>query len=104
MFTSKAIIGEGIPHMARDGNLSLAELTLPISFISALSVNGLAFIVYSIDGRTMTDYSGINAVLDSSPKDLRIMESNYLAVFTASPQSTEEVKSCQWEPPGLERR
>ncbi len=93
VFTLKAIIGEDIPHMACDGNLS-----------SALSVNALASIAYSIYGRTMTQYSGINAVLDSLLKDLRIMESNYLAVFTASPQSTEEVKSCQWEPPGLERR
>ncbi len=40
----------------------------------------------------MAQYSEINAVLDSSLKDLRTMKSNHLAVFVASLQCTDEVK------------
>ncbi len=40
----------------------------------------------------MAQYSGLNAVLDSSQKDLRAMKSNRLAVFAASRQCTDEVK------------
>ncbi len=40
----------------------------------------------------MAKYSRINTVLNSSQKDLRAMNSNRLAVFTASLQCTDEVK------------
>ncbi len=40
----------------------------------------------------MTQYIGINAVLGSSQKDLRIMKSNCLAVFAASLQWADAVK------------
>ncbi len=40
----------------------------------------------------MAQYSGINAVLDSSQKDLRTMKSNYLAVFAASLQCIGVIK------------
>ncbi len=40
----------------------------------------------------MTQFSGINAVLGSSQKDLRIMKSNRLAVFAVSLQWADAVK------------
>ncbi len=61
-------------------------------FKSALSVGTLASIAYSRCGRTKAQYSGIHAVLDSSQKDLRAMNSNRLPVFAASLQWVDEVK------------
>ncbi len=40
----------------------------------------------------MAQYSGINAVLDSSQEDLWTMKINCLAVFAVSLQCTDEVK------------
>ncbi len=40
----------------------------------------------------MAQYSGINAVVDSSQKDLMTMKSNHIAVFAASLQYTDEMK------------
>ncbi len=40
----------------------------------------------------MAQYSGINAVLDSSQKGLRTMKSNRLTVFAASLQWADAVK------------
>ncbi len=60
--------------------------------LSAHRVGALAFIAYSRCIRTKAQYSGINAVLDSSQKDLRTMNSNRLAVFAASLQWVDAVK------------
>ncbi len=57
-----------------------------------ISVGALASIAHPRRGLTMVQYSGINAVLDSSQKDLRTMKSNRLAVSAASLQWADEVK------------
>ncbi len=61
-------------------------------FISALSVGALAPIAYSRCSRTIAQYNVMNAVLDSSQKDVRTIKSNRLAVFAASLQWTDAVK------------
>ncbi len=52
----------------------------------------LASIAYTRCGRTMTQYRGIKADVDSSENDWRSMTSNRLAVIAASLQCTDEVK------------
>ncbi len=83
--------------MARDGDLSLAVLQgvgpSPVGFLSALSVGALALIAYSRCGRTKAQKSGVNAVLDSSQKDLRTTTNKRIAVFAASLQWADAVKA-----------
>ncbi len=43
-------------------------------------------------GRTMVQYSGVNAAFDNSVKDRQIVKNTRLAAFTASLQCTDEVK------------
>ncbi len=50
-------------------------------------------IAYSRCGRTKAQESGVNAVLDSSQKDLRTKNSKRLAVFAASLQWADAVKA-----------
>ncbi len=59
-------------HVMKTSHWRVARLgALSSWFISALLVGALAAIAYSRCRRTMAQYSGVNAVLDSSQKDLR---------------------------------
>ncbi len=78
--------------MARDEELSLAMLQGAGSSFVGLYQPSVLVLWLPLWGRTMAHYSGMNAVLDSSQKDLRTMKSISLAVFGASTQCTDEVK------------
>ncbi len=58
--------------------------TLSSWFISARSVGALAPTAYSRCGRTMAQYSGTNAVLENSQKDLRTIKSNRIRIIAAA--------------------
>ncbi len=60
--------------------------------IISSQVRELTSIAYSRCGRTIAQYCGTKAALESSENDRWIMESNHLAVFAASLQFTDEVK------------
>ncbi len=60
--------------------------------ISPLCVGALASIAYSRWGRTMVQYSGINAGSDNSKKGRRTVKRNRLTLFAVFLQCTDEVK------------
>ncbi len=66
--------------MARDGR----RWTISSWLIAALSGEVLSSIAYFRCGRTIAQYSGINADEDNSVKDQGTMKSNRLAVSAAS--------------------
>ncbi len=76
--------------MEHDGGSSLA---LSRWLISARRFAELASIACSRCGRTTAQYSGMSTTLDSSENERRAMNSNYLAVFAACLQCTDEVNA-----------